>query len=290
MDFSKLKGKSFYKNKFCNNKELKVSILNHSLHFASSVFEGIRVYNARPFLLGDHFQRLINSSKIMQLDFKIPYKKFKLITYKLIKINKLKDGYIRPIVFRSSNSMSPDTSECKTLFAMSCWKWPTLFNQKKGISLITSKWPKLNSDIYPIQAKSSGSYQCSVIDKVRSRKLGYDDSLILDLNKNVAETTACNIFWIKNKIVYTPSTKSILNGVTRKAVIKICKQLKIKVIVGDYSLKNIMNSDTIFLSGTAAELQQINKINKKKFKLENQIFNRIKENFEILKNRSPDYL
>ena len=207
-----------------------------------------------------------------------------------MEINKLKDGYIRPIVFRSSNSMSPDTSECKTLFAMSCWKWPNLFNQKKGISLITSKWPKLNSEIYPIQAKSSGSYQCSVIDKVRSRKLGYDDSLILDLNKNVAETTACNIFWITNKTVYTPSTKSILNGITRKAVIKICKQLNIKVIVGDYSLKNIMNSDTIFLSGTAAELQQINKINKKKFKLENQIFNRIKENFEILKNRSPDYL
>ena len=156
--------------------------------------------------------------------------------------------------------------------------------------MITSKWPKLNSEIYPIQAKSSGSYQCSVIDKVRSRKLGYDDSLILDLNKNVAETTACNIFWITNKTVYTPSTKSILNGITRKAVIKICKQLNIKVIVGDYSLKNIMNSDTIFLSGTTAELQQINKINKKKFKLENQIFNRIKENFEILKNRSPDYL
>ena len=160
---------------------------------------------------------------------------------------------------------------------MSCWKWPKLFDQKRGISLITSKWPKLNNKIYPMQAKSSGSYQCSVIEKERSRKLGYDDSLILDLNKNVAETTACNIFWIKNKKVYTPSTKSILNGITRKAVIKICKQLRIKVIVGDYPLKNIMNSDTVFLSGTAAELQQINKINKKKFKLKNLLFNRIKK-------------
>ena len=199
MDFSKLKGKSFFKNNFCDNKKLKISVLNHSLHFASSVFEGIRVYNSKPFLLGSHYERLINSSNIMGLNFKMNYKKFKLITLKLIKLNKLSDGYIRPIVFRSSNSMSPDTRECKTIFAMSCWKWPKLFDQKRGISLITSKWPKLNNKIYPMQAKSSGSYQCSVIEKERSRKLGYDDSLILDLNKNVAETTACNIFWIKKK-------------------------------------------------------------------------------------------
>ena len=90
----------------------------------------------------------------------INLKKRKLISTinKLIKLNKIKDGYIRPIIFRSSHSMSPETSNCKSIIAIAAWKWGTLFNVEKGITLMLSRYPKLNKSIFPIHAKSSGSY------------------------------------------------------------------------------------------------------------------------------------
>ena len=92
----------------------------------------------------------------------------------------------------------------------------------------------------------------------------YDDCLMLDLKGNIAETTACNIFWIKNKTVYTPKEHSILKGITRKAIINICKKKGLSIKIGDFKLKDILNSDFVFLSGTAAEIQVVKKINKKK--------------------------
>ena len=160
----------------------------------------------------------------MKLDLNFSKKKLSDISNKLIRINKIKDGYIRPIVFRSSNSMSPETKNCKTYLAIAAWKWGTLFNNPRGISLTTTKYPKLSSNVFPIHAKSSGSYQVSVIARVDAHKKKYDDCLMLDLKGNIAETTACNIFWIKNKTVYTPKEHSILKGITRKAIINICKK------------------------------------------------------------------
>ena len=223
MDFSKLKGKIFFDGKFIKNSEAKIHVLNHSLHFATSVFEGIAVYNSKPLFLYDHYKRLVQSCKLMELKFQLSKKKFQTICYNLIKINDIDFGYVRPIVFRSSHSMSPDTSLCNSVIAIAAWKWGKLYN-KKGISLTTTKYPKLNKNIFPIEAKSSGSYQSSVISKLMQKK-GFDDCLMLDTDKNIAETTACNIFGLK-KIIYTPKNSAILNGITRKAIFEICKKEK----------------------------------------------------------------
>ena len=149
--------------------------------------------------------------------------------------------------------MSPETEKCFTQLAIAAWKWKVLFDGETGIKLNLSKYPKLNSKIYPIQAKSSGSYQTSVISKIDSRKKNFDDCLMLDLNGNIAETTACNIFWIKNNTVYTSKKHSILDGITRQAILEFCKIRKIKVVVGDFKLNHILNSDCVFVTGTAAE-------------------------------------
>ena len=170
MDFSKIPGKIFFINKFINSKNAKVHVLNHSLHFSASVFEGIGVYNSKPLFLSEHLDRLFVSSKMMKLDLNFSKKKLSDISNKLIRINKIKDGYIRPIVFRSSNSMSPETKNCKTYLAIAAWKWGTLFNNPRGISLTTTKYPKLSSNVFPIHAKSSGSYQVSVIARVDAHK------------------------------------------------------------------------------------------------------------------------
>ena len=286
MDFSKIPGKIYFQGKFMESKKANIHILNHSLHFASSVFEGIAVYNYKPLFLNEHFKRLQKSSKLMNLSLGIGFKKFENICEKLVRYNKIDNGYIRPILFRSSHSMSPDTTHCKSILGVAAWKWGKLF-KKDGISLKVSKYPKLNKKIFPIEAKSSGSYQSSVISKISANKLGYDDCLMLDINRNIAETTACNIFWIKNGAIYTPKEHSILNGITRKCVLEICKKLKIKVKIGNFKLNNILKAESVFATGTAAEIQKITKIEKKKYMLNSQIV-RVLENFyKKVKNECP---
>lgn len=287
MDFSKLKGKIFYKNKFINARKANIHVLNHSLHFSSSVFEGIRVYNKKPLFLSEHLDRLYISSKLMELKVDINKKQLTSIIEKLIKINKINDGYVRPIVFRSSHSMSPETKNCKSMIAIAAWKWGTLFNMDKGISLMLAKYPKLNKSIFPIHAKSSGSYQVAVISRVEADKRRFDDCLMLDVNGNVAESTACNIFWIKNSTVYTPKEHSILQGITRKAVMKICRKNKIRLCIGDFKLKNILSADNVFVTGTAAEIQTVRKIKNKNYKIDSKIIKLIKDNYNKIKLKSP---
>ena len=286
MDFSKLNGKIYLENKFVDSKKAKIHILNHSLHFASSVFEGIRVYKKRVLFLEDHMKRLIRSSKIMSLNLNHSLKRLNELTFLIIKKNKIDDGYIRPLVFRSSHSMSPEASDCKTQVALAAWKWKNLFDNENGIKLNLSKYPKLNSNIYPIEAKSSGSYQTSVISKIYSKKKGFDDSLMLDLKDNIAETTACNIFWIKDNKVYTPKKHSILNGITRQAVLELCRIKKIKVAIDNFKLRHLKNAECVFLTGTAAEIQFVKKIDKSKF-IKNNIFYELKNCYEIIKKNPP---
>lgn len=288
MDFSKLKGKLYFKTKFIDVRKANIHILNHSLHFATSVFEGIRVYNGKILFLDDHVRRLIASSKLMKLKLANSKTNICEIIRKLIKLNKIKNGYVRPLVFRSSHSMSPETEKCKTLFAVASWEWGNLFNKNNGVSLNVSKYPRLHKKIYPIEAKSSGSYQTSVISRIESTKKNFDDCLMLDLKKNIAESSACNIFWIKKNKIFTPKEHSILNGITRKAIIKICRNNKIKVKEGDYKLSDIMNADSAFLTGTAAEIQIIKRIKNKKLNINSSLVNYLKDKFEKVKHFCPN--
>jgi branched-chain amino acid aminotransferase len=286
MDFSKLTNKIFFDNKFIAAKNANIHVLNHSLHFATAVFEGIRVYNRKSLFLDDHVSRLLNSSKLMRLNVNISKNRILEVIKKLIKLNKIEQGYIRPIIFRSSHSMSPETLNCKTHVVVACWEWGNLF-KSDGISLDIAKYPKLNKKIYPIQAKSSGSYQASVIARVDSAKKKYDDSLMLDTMGNVAESSACNIFWIKKNKIYTTNEHSILNGITRQSIIKLCKKNKISIKIGNYKLEKILKADSVFLTGTAAEIQPVKKILHKNFKVDHILIKLLKDKYNSLKLNPP---
>ena len=289
MDFSKLKGAIYFDGKFIDSKKANIHVLNHSLHFATSIFEGIGVYNSKPLFLSEHIDRLFKSAQLMELKINKSKKKLEQISKKLLKLNKIDNGYIRPVIFRSSHSMSPETQNCKSIIVIAAWKWGKLFS-KDAISLSVSKFPKLNNKIYPIEAKSSGSYQISVIERSKLEKTKYDDCLMLDLKGNIAETSACNIFWIKNNIIHTASDHSILSGITRKCIIKLCKIHKIKIKIGDFKLKNLLHSDYVFTTGTAAEIQKVKSVKEKKFKTDSSLIEFLKKEYEYVKNYSPNYI
>ncbi len=289
MDFSKLKGAIYFNGKFIDSKKAKIHVLNHSLHFASSIFEGIGVYDGKPLFLREHLLRLKRSAKIMRLSMPLSVNRLEIISRQLVKRNKIKNGYIRPIIYRSSHSMSPETKLCKSEIAIAAWKWGKLFD-KPALSLEISKYPKLNSKIYPINAKSSGSYQTSVLARADLEKTKFDDCLMVDLKGNVAETSACNIFWIKNEKVFTPLTHSILDGITRRCIIKLCKINKINISINNYKLDKIYSADSVFTTGTAAEIQIINKIKNKKFDVNSKIIQFLIEKYQFLKNTGPNLI
>ena len=284
INFEKLKNIVWFNGKFIPCNKAKTHVLDHSLHFASSIFEGIRIYNFKPFKIKEHLKRYYISAKI--LDIKIPYKPQYLekVCYSLIKKNKIKDGYIRPLSWRGTGSMSPHSINLKIKTVIAIWKWPTYYSseaRKKGISLHITKWKRPSNESAPTQSKCSGLYQICTLAKNEAFRKGYDDALMLDYRNYIAETTSSNIFFVFNNKVITPIADCFLNGITRKHVIKICSKLKLKVIEKHITKKEIMRASECFVTGTAAEITPVNKIGKLNYKIfEKSITQKIYSEFQ----------
>lgn len=283
--FDKLKGIIWYDGNFIRCSKASTHILDHSLHFASSVFEGIRVYNYKAFKIKEHLKRFSKSANL--LDFKIPYKSKNLekICNELIKKNNIRNGYLRPIAWRGSGSMSPHSIGINIKTAIAIWEWPTYYANdihEKGISLNFTKWKRPSNECAPTQSKCSGLYQICSLAKNEAFRNGYDDALMLDYRNYVAETTSSNIFFLfRNKLI-TPKADCFLNGITRKTVIKLCKKIKIKVIEKNILKKDIKNATECFVTGTAAEITPVSRIGNIHFKLHkdsttNKIYNEFKK-------------
>ena len=167
-DYEKLRGLIWFNGKLIKASQAKLHVLSHSLHFASAVFEGIRVYNKKPFKLKKHIDRLFYSAKI--LDIKIPFSKKKILTSCKIIVQKqnLNSGYLRPIIWRGGQSMAPAIPNAKINVAIAGWDWPVYYSKsakRKGISLNISRWKRPPNDCAPTQSKCSGLYMICTIAK-----------------------------------------------------------------------------------------------------------------------------
>ena len=256
--------------KFIDWKKAKIHVLSHGLHYGSCVFEGARIYNGNIFKLNEHTKRLFLSSKI--LGFKLPYteKEINKVCEQIIKKQSIKNGYLRPFAWRGSEMMAISAQNTTIHVAIATWEMSTYFDKRKkfnGIKLQTSKWMRPPLNTAPTQAKAAGLYMICTLSKHIAEKKGFDDSLMLDSNGYVAESTGANIFFVKNNTLYTPIADCFLNGITRQTVIKLAKKNNIKVIEKRILPKELLKADEIFLTGTAVEITPISQIDNKKFKV-----------------------
>jgi branched-chain amino acid aminotransferase len=241
------------------------------MHYASLVFEGIRVYNANIFKLEEHNQRLFHSAKIM--DMKIPYTldEINSATVKLVKDQNIKNGYIRPFVWRGSEMMGVSAQNTKINVAIAIWEWPAYFDPKlkiNGIKLNISKWQRPPQNSSPWDSKAAGLYMICTLSKHQAEKEGFTDSLMLDHEGNVAEATSANIFFKdKNDQLHTPIPDSFLDGITRKTVIDLAKSKNIKVNERKISPDELSNFEGCFITGTAAEITPVSCIKDNKYKV-----------------------
>ena len=268
--FNKRDGYIWIDGEFKEWSESNVHVLNHGLHYGSCVFEGIRIYDGKIFKFDEHMERLYKSADI--LDMKIPFKIqiIKNIIYELVQKQKVKDGYIRPVVWRGSEKMAISAIDAKTHIAVATWEWPSYFSPDKimqGIRLTKANWVKPSPNSAPVNSKAAGLYMICSLSKHEAERKGFDDALMMDYRGYIAEATGANIFFIKNNNLYTPTPDCFLNGITRQTVIEIAKKLKIEVHEGKYELSFLKNCEEVFLTGTAVEITPVISIDEHKFKV-----------------------
>ena len=273
--FDKRSGKIWYNNDLIDWENVKFHVLSHGLHYGSCVFEGLRVYDGEIFKLEEHTDRLYHSAK--RMDIQIPYSKDEInnATKKIVSIQNVKNGYVRPFVWRGSEMMAVSAQNTQIHVAIATWEWGTYFDPKlkaEGIKLNISKWKRPAPDTIPWDTKASGLYMICTLSKHEAEKQGYTDSLMMDHEGNIAEATGANIFFKdSNGELHTPIPDSFLNGITRKTVIEIAKSKKIKVIERKISPKELSNFEGCFLTGTAAEVTPVSKIADHSYKVCNVI-------------------
>jgi branched-chain amino acid aminotransferase len=265
-------------------REAKVHVLTHGLHYASSVFEGERCYSGNIFKDKEHSDRLIRSAEFIDMKMTLSSEEISKAKREILDANGLTDAYIRPVAWRGSEQLGISAQATLTHVAIACWDWPSYFSpemREKGISLQTAKWKAPMPDTAATQSKAACLYATHTMAKHAAEANGYTDALMLDYRGLVAEATGANIFVIKDGAIKTPIPDCFLNGLTRQTVIGLAKDLKLPIEEARITPEELKKADEIFLTGTAAEVTAVGKIDDVEFKV-GSITRQLRQTYEDL--------
>ena len=265
-------GKIWMNGKLVPFKNAKVHVLTHALHYSTSIFEGIRCYDTPEgsaiFRLPEHVDRFFNSAKMYSMKMTYTNKKINNGIKKTVKANKLKQCYIRPLAYYGYGTMGLTPTNNKVDVSISCWEWKmgeSKAGKYSGAKCKISKWIRIDSKSQPMQAKSAANYSNAALARMEALNAGYDEAIMLNNKGHVAEGSAENIFVVKNgKITTPPLDADILDGITRDSAIKLLKSKKNKVIEKNLKINDLLKADEIFMTGTAAEVKSVTRVNKTK--------------------------
>jgi len=282
--FDQRDGTIFLTGKYEEWKNAKIHFLNHGLHYASCIYEGIRIYNSVPFELRRHLERLERSSKALDMKLEYSVQEMSEICLKLIDMNGIVNGYLRPAAWRGSEIIATAAPTSSIQVGIACWevnKNVYVNEDVSGQKVLISKWIRPLPNSAPVNAKCSALYAINTLAKHQALREGADDALLFDPNGNIAELTSANIFFIRGNQVITPKVDFVLNGITRQIVIGLAKEMNLDVIERDISPDELGQFEEAFMTGTACEVTRIESIND--FKLnENTVFDKISHAYKNL--------
>jgi len=262
-------GQLWFDGKLVPWRGAQTHVLTHGLHYASCVFEGVRIYDGHIFHLDEHTKRLFESARILGM--KIPYTEDEInaACYQACQVQGIANGYIRPVVYRGSEMMAVAAQQTKIHVAIAAWQWPSYFDAKeklKGIRLDFAQWRRPAPDTAPTQAKAAGLYMICTMSKHAAEAKGYADAMMLDYRGLVAEATGANIFFVKEGRIHTPTPDCFLNGITRQAVMALARARQIPVVERAINPDELTGFEECFLTGTAAEVTPVSEIGEYRFK------------------------
>ena len=256
-------GVIWFNGEFVPWREAKLHVLNHALHYASCVFEGMRAYNGTIFESTAHNQRLHDSGKA--LGFQVPYTVAELdqACQETFETTGATEAYIRPVAWRGPEQMGVSAQVCEINVAIAAWQWPAYFTPEarmKGIKLDWAIYRRPDPLTAPVHAKAAGLYMICTLSKHAAEANGCSDALMLDWRGQLAETTGANIFLVIDGKIHTPTPDCFLDGITRRSVIKLAEQRGYEIIERAIMPEELGDASEMFVTGTAAEVTPISDI------------------------------
>jgi branched-chain amino acid aminotransferase len=267
--FDAREGSLWFDGEMVNWPDAKIHVLTHGLHYASSVFEGERMYSGRIYKLKEHTARLFESARILDMEIPFTEQQISDASYEACRAMKFENAYVRPVVWRGSEQMSVAAPKSHIHVAVAAWSWGSYFDPKeklKGIRLTISDWKRPAPDTAPTRSKAAGLYMICTISKHAADAKGYHDAIMYDYRGNVAEATGANVFFVQDDNLLTPTPDCFLDGITRRSVMALARARQIPVIERHIKPEEMAGFSECFLTGTAAEVTPVSEIGEYKFK------------------------
>lgn len=264
---------TYFQKKIVKTENANVSIMTNALQYGTGIFAGIRGYYNKEsnvlsvFRIEDHYKRFLQSLQILGVSFEYSRKDLVEITMDLIEKNKPKtDTYFRPFAYAASPYITPNLVREEPLdFALYMIPLGDYLPTDKGVKAMVSSWRRVSDNAIPSRVKASGSYMNSALAKKEAMQYGYDDAIFLTESGHVAEGSAMNLFIVRDGVVATSQkTDDILEGITRRTVITLAKDLGYKVEERPIDRTELYIADEAFFCGTGAQVAWIEEIDKRK--------------------------
>lgn len=292
---------SFFEGKIVPFEDAKISVATHAFHYGTGVFGGIRGYwneekkklfIFRPF---DHYRRLLNSGRMMNME--LPYDEEQLIqiTLDLVRVEGwLEDIYIRPLIYKADLGIGVRLHDLKDELTIFSMPFKQYVKNDTGAHVTVSSWRRIDDNMIPARGKVSGAYANSALIKTDAMRAGFDEALVLDQNGHVSEGSAMNIFMVRDGAVVTPPvTDNILEGITRKsAMVLLEKELGLPTVERSIDRTELFIADELFMTGSAAQIVAITKVDHRPVGkgVMGPVATRIKQLFEdVVRAKNPKY-
>lgn len=262
--------KIWHNGQFIAWDEARIHVLSHVVSYGSSVFEGVRCYETAHgpavFRLRDHTRRLLDSSKIYRIPVDYTIDELVEAQVELIRVNRLRSCYIRPIILRGYGGVGVLPVNNPTEIYLACWEWGKYLGPEalaEGVDVCISSWTRIAPNTLPALAKAGANYMNSQLIRMEAHHNGYAEGIALDSNGCISEGSGENIFVIRDGKIHTPPLgSSVLPGITRDTVVTLARELGISIVETVIPREMLYIADEVFFTGTAAEVTPIRSIDK----------------------------
>ncbi|MEV6837035.1 aminotransferase class IV [Streptomyces sp. NPDC051133] len=270
--FDRRTGTIWYDGATVQWADATLHVLSHGLHYASSVFEGIRIYGGTPFMLTEHLARLRASARILDFDLEYDDATLHAATLDVVERAGITEGYIRVNAWRGSEVIQTAALKTSVHTSIAAWELPAGYYAAadaldKGIALTIGRYRRPSPDSAPVKSKAAGSYMIGTVCKNEALRAGFDDALLLDDRGNFVEATGAHLFFTKDGALHTPTTRSTIDGITRACVLALAERAGIACTVGDLRPAFAGEADGAFVCGTACEILPVSRIDEHRYDL-----------------------
>lgn len=259
---------AYFRGKIVPYSEAKVGVMTHALNYGTAIFGGVRGYWNEAeeelfiFRPQDHVKRLFNSARMLIMDMPISQQELQDVIVELIqKEGHRQDVYIRPMAYFADEIIGVKLHDLKTELTVFSVPFSKYVDNDTGAHVTFSSWRRVDDNMIPARAKVAGAYVNTAFIKTDAVRAGFDEALVLTADGHISEGSAENIFMMRDGVLYTPPiTDNILEGITRRSVIELAKDMGLDVVPRSIDRTEVFICDELFMTGTAAQVTAITKV------------------------------